>query len=38
MSEAMRQTLGIMAISMATIFGVMGVLYGAIKIMVREKK
>jgi len=36
MSEAMRQTLKIAGISMATIFGVMTLLYGAIKLMVRE--
>lgn len=38
MSEAMRQTLNIAVISMGTIFGVMVLLYGAIKLMVREKK
>ncbi|MGE5579306.1 MAG: hypothetical protein ACM3WU_04600 [Bacillota bacterium] len=37
MSEAMRQTLTIAGISMATIFGVMTLLYGAIKLMVRER-
>ncbi len=38
MSEAMRQTLTITGISMGTIFGVMVVLYAAIRIMVRGKQ
>ena len=38
MSEAMRQTITIAGISMATIFGVMVLLYVAIKVMVRGKQ
>jgi len=38
MSEPMRTTLTIAGISMATIFGVMGILYATIKVLVREKR
>ena len=38
MNEAMRQTITIAAISMGTIFGVMVLLYAAIKVMVRGKQ
>lgn len=38
MDEIMRQTLNITAISMGTVFGVMTVLYVAIKVMVRGKE
>ena len=38
MNEAMRQTITIGAISMGTIFGVMVLLYAAIKVMVRGKQ
>jgi hypothetical protein len=38
MSEAMRQTLTITGISMATIFGVMTLLYGAIRLLTMERQ
>lgn len=37
MNELMRATLRIAGISMTTIFGVMALLYGVIKLMMREK-
>jgi len=33
--EALMQTLNIMAVSMATVFGVMAILYGVIRLLVR---
>ncbi len=36
--EALRQTLNIMVVSMATVFGVMGILYVVIRLMVRPER
>jgi len=36
--EALRQTLNIMAVSMATVFGVMSILYVVIRLMVRPEE
>jgi Na+-transporting methylmalonyl-CoA/oxaloacetate decarboxylase gamma subunit len=36
--EALRQTLNIMVVSMATVFGVMALLYVVVRLMVRPEK